>query len=252
MRTLKMSYPLGFLRISARKYNEEFLGGSIYMNPLHTFQKWEDPTSELRGDKLEGVLMHAQPSPETTLTIEVPRTGEKWVFDGTAMAAPLTVSSGEGNAFCLIQLCERNTKVLGDLEALLFQQHPDVVEGEFRKVEYTLQYAVDPRMKGFGDSCVMISDPEEFANRLRLACERDLDKGLLETYGFRPVSYFDPATFDGNGLRHGFWKRKDFEHQYEWRLMAYPREPGPYRLEIGSIADIARFIPTEDLFDPLT
>jgi len=87
---------------------------------------------------------------------------------------------------------------------------------------------LDRRIRSFGDSFIIVLNTEIFLEKIKMAVVR---AGLNCKY--RPVNYFDDATYTGDtGV---FRKSARFRHQKEFRIAVWPGRSCPIRLRIGNI-----------------
>ena len=102
---------------------------------------------------------------------------------------------------------------------------------------------LDKKNKKFGDTFLVINNPEEFLKRVDSALKNrsiDYDAGL--------VSYYDEHNFSGD--LDIFKKPKKFEHQSEYRIFFDLGSNEPFKINIGSIEDISTIYEIEE-FDKL-
>jgi hypothetical protein len=100
---------------------------------------------------------------------------------------------------------------------------------------------VDPRVRAFGDSCVLLLNQEEFFKRLRFSM---MQEGL--TGRATLVEYYDYDTYAGPV---GPFRKSDaFAYQSEYRIVVRPGLRGPRKLFLGNIEDItSEIIPTSEI-----
>lgn len=123
----------------------------------------------------------------------------------------------------------------------------------------TFRYSEEQKKKiaNFGDTALLITDQKEFLRRVTIAVLRD---GLTGSHGF--VTYGDEKTDSAaywcsllkNGMNYsGFWKRKKYAYQQEYRLLIQPPvvESDFYELNIGSIEDISELLTTEQALNSI-
>lgn len=91
---------------------------------------------------------------------------------------------------------------------------------------------LDRRFGRFGDSLILIENPNQFLSRV----EKALSALSLE-YLISPVTYYEPNSFRGKlGL---FMKKAEHAYQHEIRIWVKSSSDKPMKLQIGSIRDIA-------------
>ena len=122
----------------------------------------------------------------------------------------------------------------------------------------------DKRLFDFGDTAVIIYNPDEFLRRILKELNNKFGNNI--NFKINVVSYYD--IYNDFGNFDIFWKRKNLEWQKEVRiavglldgseirfdengrqLKALIQDTNPLILEIGSIEDIAVAISTEDLIN---
>jgi len=88
------------------------------------------------------------------------------------------------------------------------------------------------KTKTFGESLIVISNPQKFIQRVK--------KGLLEA-GYKDIKYAQVEYYpnDYSGYIGVFKKHKDFSHQNEFRFYVPNAGNKPIKIYIGSIKDIA-------------
>lgn len=97
---------------------------------------------------------------------------------------------------------------------------------------------IDPRNIEFGDTALVITDVEEFINRMQSAGEEyGLNIGPVRYYSLND-DQFNLSVFD---------KPDFFKHQSEFRFHFSDTSPGPLEFSIGSLEDIAIVIDSEKL-----
>ena len=103
------------------------------------------------------------------------------------------------------------------------------------------------KMLSFGDTALIVLDPDKFIRRVKAAAE----KAGYKVY-FKPVQYYDPTIDNGNmlislsyGMRDiAFWKRDSYTYQQEVRFVFTPGDDNidHIELDIGDISDITAII----------
>lgn len=197
-----------FIKFGAREHLKELREkGLLYCNPIQYFTNIEDQS--LRGDEMENVVdMHYMESGTVTLS----PVGETPSANSTTMSftdARFTSRIMEpfGNLFCLFAI-NLLDKPLGEV------------------------FTVSERVKGFGDSFLLIHDSSAFFNRIQRAVaahQLRADADLVE--------YIDFSRFTGK--KTVFQKDLRYAYQQEWRLYIYNNKAEPIKLEIGSLEDIS-------------
>lgn len=107
------------------------------------------------------------------------------------------------------------------------------------------------KLKGFGTHALIISNPEEFINRVK--------KGFLSNN--MSVAYDKVNYYNDNELRHkedietdnsriAFWKRDIYSYQQELRFFGFNSKVQDFcKIDIGSLHDISQIIETEHLLN---
>ncbi len=100
---------------------------------------------------------------------------------------------------------------------------------------------VSTQMFPFGDTALIITNVDEFINRISKTVK---SKGYK--IDGRPVEYFDESIYHGHvGL---FKKRNSLEYMKEYRIVISAKMDNmPYELFIGDISDISMIIKAEDI-----
>lgn len=200
-----------------KKYAEDFLKGSLYLNTLKYFaEEHVDGAGEKRGDTYEGLLAHYQPSKIGTITV-----GDI-IVPGDQLASPVLVH-GDGllssNVFCMYAVNRKANDVFNNREEFL--QSLKIYESCF----------------GLGSYCAVILNTPEFISRFRKGLH---SRGIPFQHGL--VEYFDETSYHGNLPAHelGFHKRRSFAHQSEYRFLLEPFHgiPGPLLIDLGNLEDI--------------
>jgi hypothetical protein len=104
---------------------------------------------------------------------------------------------------------------------------------------------LDERMKGFGNSVVIINNVKEFLARL----EKTLDKLCPDTINRLStdvVKYYDPNKHHGD--LDIFCKSDEYSYQREWRIGVAKKDniQNDFSFKIGNIKDISTILKIED------
>lgn len=107
-------------------------------------------------------------------------------------------------------------------------------------------------MLSFGDTALVILDPDEFIRRVKVAAEQAGYKAY-----FKIVQYYDPTIDNGNMLisllegmwNIAFWKRDSYAYQQEVRFVFTPGNEhiDHIELDIGDISDITAIVSAESV-----
>lgn len=92
--------------------------------------------------------------------------------------------------------------------------------------------SVDERNMEFGDSFLVILNPNEFLSRAKKSLTQ-----LEKTFHWGLVTYYDEETL--NGDLDVFSKPSKYSHQSEFRIFVESEGKEPFILPIGSIEDIS-------------
>ena len=178
--------------------------GKIYMNTVKYFKDLEDDFQ--RKDKYEGIEKLEQIN-WIKIKIDENTYIESSKKDNTLISGQYHIESNShlGNLFCLTAITDKLIKNSNKL---------------------------NPELKKFGDSLLIILDTTSFLTRLNKKLkEIDLD------YRYGLVTYYDRTTYNGElNILH---KSNEFEHQSEWRLNIETIKEEPFEFEVGNIEDIS-------------
>jgi hypothetical protein len=205
---------LGLLKFGTSAHIDDFVRGTLYMNPLHYFAQLEaDEQLDLRGDSFEGIGRLIQ-ADGAMLSIQVQ--GNYQPVARIAGAIQWRPTDGiKANLFCMYALREP-----------------------------TGPQFVDPLNFRFGDTFAVFTNGDEFLRRVREAA-------ALAGHGLHChlVEYIDEQQHQGEvGI---FRKRLRFAYQSEFRLAIVPGVETPYRLHVGDLSDITITGPLAQLNDLL-
>ncbi len=199
--------PISFavLRFMPPQRVDGFLRGHLYMNPLEYFARLEGDAP--RSDPNEGAHYAEQIS---KLSVQDER-GNFVPIGGIINPIVSRPKEPSGiNVFCLYVLSS-----------------PD-------------GFPIDQNNFDFGESCVVLTDGQEFLNRVR---NSPLPKG--RKLHCDRVEYVERTTYDGP--LGPFRKFDDHKYQQEFRLAVSGGDGSVFELEIGDIRDICDFGPTADI-----
>ncbi len=192
------------LKFGNRQHLEEFRNeGLLYMRSLAEFAKLESDMA--RGDCFEGTTRIFQPKHIKNLAFGGGAFGMH-AINPSSLKAPLRFSERETascNVYCMFAVTRP-------------------IDGEL----------VSRQNLQFGDSFVLVLNPEEFFNRV-VSGAKDAGLSRLES---RLVEYFDADDYSGEVGR--FRKRSIFAYQNEFRIVVEPGSDEPRKLAVGSLLDI--------------
>lgn len=205
---------LGLFKFGTRVHIDDFVRGTLYMNPLRYFAQLEaDEHPDLRRDSFEGVGRLIQAN-GAMLSVQVD--GDYQPVGQIAGAIQWRPNEGiQANLFCMYALRET-----------------------------TGPQFIDPFNFHFGDTFAVFTNGDEFLERVRNAA-------TLAGYNLRHhlVEYIDERQHHGEvGI---FRKRLRFAYQSEFRLAIVPGVAAPYRLQVGDLSDITITGPLDQLNDRL-
>jgi hypothetical protein len=110
------------------------------------------------------------------------------------------------------------------------------------------------KLVNFGDSALVIKDHEEFFARMKKGLN---DAGI--SYIRDRVKYYEGNTLEhvqdiqDNNARIGFWKRKKYEYQQEYRFLAFDTMIDDHEIiEIGNLSDISQLESREVILNTFT
>lgn len=195
--------------------------GTLYMKSCAWYRQFED-TDDAIGDTHEALLPIAQASfsiPELGITQRLENTGVRTAYS-------------DDFAFCMLGINSDNAS-------------------------FSFSDEQKTKVKGFGDTALIITDYGEFINRVTRAAQ---EKGHKVNAGF--VLYYNETidTVDNfillmKDMRNvAFLKRRRYYYQQEFRFVIHnPNETQDYMLldNVGSIADISFILSTDAVLNGL-
>ena len=209
-------------------FNEEphalqFIAGDLFMRRLSYFKRLED--AEGRGDSNEALFAWLQPR-GLKMNFEIPGIGKAEITESD-LAAPVSMGFHDHNflyVYCMY--------------CVYAQWFEGVQVSDMEK-----QIQIDERCLRFGPYAVIVP-VHHFVDRLKKAKE---NQSLLLAAWL--VEYYDEAVFNGELSNDDapFRKRNNFSYQLEYRvcLETLTRDDVPRTVNIGSLSDIARLIPSK-------
>ncbi|WP_320034785.1 hypothetical protein [Halarcobacter sp.] len=187
------------IKFGKKKYMEQLLEkGTIYMNRLSYYR--ENSNEEI-GDRFEGAIYNCPISKTKTFI------NEKYF---------------------------RNDLVDGSSKVLNLNQNPFLycMYGNFvkEKKQFKNVLEIDDKNIKFGDSIVIIDNPQEFMNRILNRCPK---------LTYHKIRYINENEYLGK--MDYFTKYEKYKHQQEFRLAYLDEESDKkdFTFDIGSISDIA-------------
>lgn len=201
---------------------ESLRSGKIYAKNLGYYRNLERTSGDADiGDQNEGIL------PVVIATIENPVTGERKELTDTV----LETSESNDFVFCV------------------FQGNPYINDMRFTDEQKA-------RMLTFGDTALLILDPDEFVKRVIRAAKA---KGFEAHY--HSVRYYDPKYNNAGiliSLLEGmwnvaFWKRNRYAYQQEARFVFTPGDDSidHIELDVGDLHDITEVFKASDVLNTM-
>lgn len=198
---------ISFLRFgSEERIKEIYQNGTIHINTIDYFKKHKDEKG--RGDPYEGASKIVNYPP-----------GEIEIV-------------GQKIKYLNLHVKQSYQYILGNIYS--FYCISSYGFKEPKKIK------IDPRMRKFGDFCLMIKDNQKF---LFLLEEQLKSQNLKYTIDF--VTYYDPKKI--NGQVSLFHKPKAYAYQKEFRLYVENNEISPININIGCLKGIAEIYHTKDI-----
>ncbi len=188
-------------KFGQRPHIEQFRSGMLYMNTQKYFAEREDDAG-LRTDPDEGLGFIHQPCVIQSLVVS-------WDDKQVDLAPHLTGAlkgrrtDNQCNLFCMFNL----TRIESD------------------------RPVIDPRNHGFGDSYIVVTNTQEFIDRVNRAAKTaglDVECNLIE--------YVDIKSYSGEISP--FQKSSEYAFQQEFRIAVYPGSTAPIHLQVGNLEDI--------------
>lgn len=207
--------------------------GQFYMKNLQYYVDLEKATSdEDVGDMYDGQMMlqDVKISMFTTDTHE-------FIGQFSAPSASFNLGYLKCPVFCMFMMDYRN-------------HVSEKLDGDILTVRYQFTEEQINKMSNFGDSVLVIKNADEFFNRVKKALlSQDIgySRDLVSYYGFNNVEHMKQIQKDN--LRIAFWKRKKYEYQQEYRLVAHTEVDDFLSIEIGDISDISEIVKSEQLLN---
>jgi hypothetical protein len=188
--------------------------GEIYLNTISFFKITED--QKLRGDKHENITHNWQ---SDQIDLKINGQPLKDIVGSVKVYNPQEDKYQFTHIYSMSALC-----------------WGDNLEG--KKI-------LDERMKGFGNSVVIINNVKEFLARL----EKTLDKLCPDTINRLStdvVKYYDPNKHHGD--LDIFCKSDEYSYQREWRIGVAKKDniQNDFSFKIGNIKDISTILKIED------
>jgi len=227
-----------FKVFSKKKFKDDFLDGSLYMNTIDYFRKYEEDLEDNIADRFEALSWWLQPN---DAIIELECNGEKITLSHKDLAAPSTLRRYKydcANIYCMTHLHSRDI----DTSCVKSGQEEKLLESYF---------ILPPEIENLGKYLVMIFEPVSFLDRVKEKSFELAEEIGLKTFMAGQVTYYDEKNSSlvlDDDFDSVFHKQSKFSHQSEFRLCLIRDNPENERivLNIGSIRDIAIEMETKD------
>ncbi len=203
-----------FLKFGKEEHIQDLLlNGTIYMNSIQYFRKFED--NGLRGDNFEGITeLKNYPSGEFEIK-----------------------SLNHKGKYISLQFRESYEEVLGNIYSMYAISSLTVPN--------PIGFKIDKKNKEFGTHCLLVKNNPEFLKRIE---KRLKEINLKFRHGF--VDYYD--KYKKNGKINLFQKPNEYQYQNEFRFYVERESIEPIKIQIGNITDIAEIHKSEDVIETLT
>lgn len=216
---------LFFVKIfSSKAHAEDFLSGILYSNRLAFFRKLEEDVQANRGDRHEAVVGWYQPE-QINLVLN-----DREIKD---LAAPVS-----------LQINQHNDLNIFCIYAAHSGPFNEVTDDNILELKEYLKIPSD--CLALGEYAVVVTHAKSFIDRVMSSVK---EKGFGLKAGL--VEYYEPESFSGSFAEDEaiFRKRKEFEHQREYRFSFDTGCSGddPLKLQLGSISDIAVLCSTSEV-----
>ncbi|WP_240077961.1 hypothetical protein [Enterococcus gallinarum] len=218
------------MKFGSRKNLEMLQQGKVYMKNLQYYIDLETATEdEDVGDKFDGLL----PLQDVKVSVYTVDSNE-FVTQINAPIATMDLGYKKSPVFCMFILDYRNTT------------STSLTDDEL-KIRFDFSDEQKNRLKNFGDSVLLITNVEKFFARMKNGLN---DAGI--SYTRDRVKYYDRNALEhikdiqDNNARIGFWKRKKYEYQQEYRFLAFDTMIDDHVIiDIENLSDISRLESTE-------
>ena len=208
--------PWFIVKFGKEEHARNLQAGKFHLRALQWFSSRE--AADHQKDVNEGAALWLNPN-ESQLLIN----GHKFTAEGGTLNASLFFDGPQPHVFCA---------------SVIHRKEPI---REDRKV-------FDDRMKEFGESFLVILNITKFYARIKKALDSLKGKGVIESFYFGDVLYFDEMAYDGEVG--AFRKSTKFQWQKEWRLAVKVRNPNEsFEFQTESLQDISSLGKTKDLIN---
>jgi len=195
---------------------EDLLDGKLSMATLKKYREYEDERGNtVIGDECEGKITVS----EVVLKITDTKTGQ--VQEEKIDSAAFETEYANSYIFCMLSVGKKGER--------------EFVFSEEQKKE----------IKEFGDRAVVITDFDEFKNRIAKAAKKAGHEVVMKYVGYEEegtvrIDKWVSLMHDMRNIV--FWKRGSYKYQQEFRVLLVNKNAGKERitLDIGNIRDIAK------------
>ena len=210
--------------------------GTVYMKNIEYFNNLEQKNESGKPDNNDAKWAVK----DLSFTLIDPETNQP-VLQGTAGNAVFSFGYEKHPIFCMFSFDFRNCgEYTNDEENHVCLIPLSFTEEQKQKVK-----------KGLGEYALVISNTEEFLNRLKTTIEKNQCK-----YRFQRVNYNSGNSIDRiQSVQSGiesivFNKESDYAYQQEWRLLITNKEVDDFFcVDIGDISDISVLMTTDELIN---
>lgn len=215
------------------RYREDFLDGSLYMNTLGFFRRYNEEAVANVADRYEGTISLQQPGRHTiTFTRHDLPDCQYTIADFAGPSVIQYRGHNHLNVLCLFAVHEKGHTFGSD------DHFENFVDAQMLK----------PEVDDLGEYAAIVFDTGAFQKKVFEAI-RSNDFGAFSGL----VDYYDAATFHGSfdQAQAVFKKRNEYAHQREYRIALDRQalEEAPYTLSVGSLRDIAIGCRTSEVND---
>ena len=165
----------------------------------------------------------------------------EFITQFNAPIATMNLGYKKSPVFCMFILDYRNTT-------------STALNGDELTIRFDFSDEQKRKLVNFGDSALVIKDHEEFFARMKKGLN---DAGI--SYIRDRVKYYEGNTLEhvqdiqDNNARIGFWKRKKYEYQQEYRFLAFDTMIDDHEIiEIGNLSDISQLESREVILNTFT
>jgi hypothetical protein len=222
------------MKFGSKENLERIQNGQVYMKNLDYYINLEkETTDENIGDMFDGQM----PIHDVNISMYNPETNEL-IYQFKSDMATMNLGFKKSPVLCMFILDQRNFISSNVNEDLL----------SFR---FTFTEEQKEKLAKFGDSVLLIKNPEEFFNRMEAGLVADginFTRDRVKYYEKNIMQHFQDVTDDYKRI--AFWKRKKYEHQQEYRYLIFNRSvEDHYTLSIKDLTDISEIVTIDTIFN---